>query len=498
MTMSAAQNSSGNPGFPAGQPELRSHAFGQTSMPSLGFQGASGLRSQGNFGRNRTILMAAKDDFEVKDSKEDKEFREKESMNLAKKLAIDDIPDKIKDQRVLMRVDFNVPMKDGEITDPKRIVSTIPSIKYLLDNGAKSVVLMSHLGRPDGQKNDKFSLAPVVDTVSELVGKDVTFVPDCVGEDAQKVTAEAKDGQVILLENLRFYPAEEGKGVVNGEKVKATKEEIADFREQLTSHGDIYVNDAFGTAHRAHSSMVGIDVETKASGFLLKKELEYFGKVLDNPERPLTVCMGGAKVKDKIQLIYNMLDIVDEMIIGGGMAFTFDKVLNGTEIGSSLYDDEGADVVKDIMKKAEEKGVKIHLPVDYKCGDKFAEDAKTMIRTQAEGIEEGWMGLDIGPETIKKNSEVIKRSKTIFWNGPQGVFEMKPFAEGSLKMLDDIIDATAAGATSVAGGGDTVALLNSIAGSEEKLSHVSTGGGASLELVEGKQLPGVLALSEKE
>lgn len=235
------------------------------------------------FGRSSTIMMAADGGFEVKDSKEDKEFREKESMNLSKKLAIDDIPNKIKDQRVLMRVDFNVPMKDGEITDPKRIVSTIPSIKYLLDNGAKSVVLMSHLGRPDGEKNDKFSLKPVVGKVSELVGKDVTFVDDCVGEDAMKVTAAAKDGQVILLENLRFYAAEEGKGVVNGEKVKATKEEVAEFREQLTSHGDIYVNDAFGTAHRAHSSMVGVDVETKASGFLLKKELEYFGKVLDNP-----------------------------------------------------------------------------------------------------------------------------------------------------------------------------------------------------------------------
>merc|ERR1712147_78644 len=216
------------------------------------------------------------------------------------------------------------------------------------------------------------------------------------------------------------------------------------------------------------------------------KELEYFSKVLDSPERPLTVVMGGAKVKDKIQLIYNMLDIVDEMIIGGGMAFTFDKVLNGTQIGSSLFDEEGAATVPDIMKKAEEKGVKIHLPTDYVCADKFAEDAKTEIKTQKEGIQDGWMGLDIGPESIKANTEVIKRAKTLFWNGPQGVFEMKPFAKGSLTMLDDIIDATAGGATSVAGGGDTVALLNSIAGSEEKLSHVSTGGGASLELVEGK------------
>jgi len=289
-----------------------------------------------------------------------------------------------------------------------------------------------------------------------------------------------------LLENLRFYLAEEGKGEVNGEKVKATDAQVADFRSQLTSFGDIYVNDAFGTAHRAHSSMVGVDLETRASGFLLKKELEYFSKVLEGPERPLTVVMGGAKVKDKIQLIYNMLDIVDEMIIGGGIAFTFDKVLNGTAIGASLYDEEGAKTVPDIMQKAKEKGVKIHLPTDYVCADKFAEDAKTCIRTNAEGIDEGWLGLDIGPKTIATNAEVIRRSKTIFWNGPQGVFEIPAFASGSLSMLDEIIAATAGGATSVAGGGDTVALLKKVPGSAEKLSHVSTGGGASLELVEGK------------
>ena len=418
-------------------------------------------------------------------------------MSLSKKLAIDHIPHLIKGSRVLMRVDFNVPMKDGQISDPKRIVSTLPSINYLLDNGAKSVVLMSHMGRPKGAPNDKFSLAPLVPAVSDYIGKKVTWVPDCVGAEASKVTANAKDGEVVLLENLRFYTAEEGKGEINGEKVKATEAEVADFRKQLTTHGDLYVNDAFGTAHRAHSSMVGIDVETRASGFLLKKELEYFSKVLEGPDRPLTVVMGGAKVKDKIQLIYNMLDIVDEMIIGGGMAFTFDKVLNGTNIGSSLFDEEGAKTVPDIMKKAQEKGVKIHLPTDYVCADKFAEDAKTMIRTNKEGIDDGWLGLDIGPNSIAANAEVIRRSKTVFWNGPQGVFEMPAFAQGSLSMLDEIISATEKGATSVAGGGDTVALLKKVKGSAEKLSHVSTGGGASLELVEGKQLPGVVALSEQ-
>ena len=354
------------------------------------------------------------------------------------------------------------------------------------------------MGRPKGQKNEKFSLAPLVPAVSDYIGKKVTWVPDCVGTEASKVTANAKDGEVVLLENLRFYTAEEGKGEVNGEKVKASADEISAFRKQLTTHGDLYVNDAFGTAHRAHSSMVGIDVETRASGFLLKKELEYFSKVLEGPDRPLTVVMGGAKVKDKIQLIYNMLDIVDEMIIGGGMAFTFDKVLNGTSIGSSLFDEEGAKTVPDIMKKAQEKGVKIHLPTDYVCADKFAEDAKTMIRTNKEGIDDGWLGLDIGPNSIAANAEVIRRSKTVFWNGPQGVFEMPAFAQGSLSMLDEIIAATQKGATSVAGGGDTVALLKKVKGSAEKLSHVSTGGGASLELVEGKQLPGVVALSERQ
>jgi len=280
-----------------------------------------------------------------------------------------------------MRVDFNVPMKDGQITDPKRIVATLPSLNYILENEAKSLVLMSHMGRPKGNKNLKFSLEPLVPAIEDFLKKKVTWVPDCVGADTAKICAEAKDGEVLLLENMRFYTAEEGKGEINGEKVKATAEEIAAFRKQITGYGDIYVNDAFGTAHRAHSSMVGVDVETKAAGFLLKKELEYFSKVLDSPERPLTVVMGGAKVKDKIQLIYNMLDIVDEMIIGGGMAFTFDKVLNGTQIGSSLFDEEGAKTVPDIMKKAAEKGVKIHLPTDYVCADKFAEDAKTTIRT---------------------------------------------------------------------------------------------------------------------
>lgn len=345
---------------------------------------------------------------------------DEEMAKLSNKLGIDDLGDKIKGKKVLMRVDFNVPIQEGKVTDPKRISATIPSIKYLKDQGAAAIILMSHCGRPDGNVIPKFSLEQVVSTLEKELGgnESVTFVGDCIGEDVDKAIANAKDGEIILLDNLRFYAEETGSGKKDGEKFKPSEKEVEFFRGQLSKHGDIYVNDAFGTAHRAHSSMVGVDVPTKAAGFLMKKELDYFGKVLENPVRPLSVVMGGAKVKDKIQLIYNMLDVVDEMIIGGGMAFTFDKVLNGTEIGGSLYDEEGAEIVKDIMKKAEEKGVTIHIPTDYMCADKFAADAATEVKTSKDGIKEGWMGLDIGPDTIKANSEVIKRSNTVFWNGP--------------------------------------------------------------------------------
>ncbi len=280
--------------------------------------------------------------------------------------------------------------------------------------------------------------------------------------------------------------------------MKAGKAEIAEFRRHLTGLGDIYINDAFGTAHRAHSSMVGVDVPVRAAGFLMKKELEYFSKVLESPTRPMTVVMGGAKVKDKIQLIMNLLDIVDEMIIGGGMAFTFNKVMNGTKIGASLFDEEGAKLVPEILAKAAAKKVKIHLPTDFVCADKFAADAQIVTRNELQGIDDGWLGLDIGPNTIEANKLVISRSKTVFWNGPQGVFEMDPFSKGSISMLNSIVEATRNGSTSVVGGGDTVALLKKVKGSAEKMSHVSTGGGASLELVEGKQLPGVVALSNKD
>lgn len=337
---------------------------------------------------------------------------------LSKKLAIDNIPHLIKGKRILMRVDFNVPIKEGKIKDLTRIQGALPSINYCLENGAKSVVLMSHLGRPDGQRVEKHSMKPVVPALEDLLKKKVQFLNDCVGGEVERECSAATDGKVILLENLRFHLAEEGKGVINGEKVKASKDEIAAFRKSLTQLGDLYVNDAFGTAHRAHSSMVGVKVDTRAAGFLMKKELQYFSKILESPEKPLTVIMGGAKVADKIQLIMKLLELTDEMIIGGGMAFTFNKVLTGANIGKSLFDEEGAKIVPDIMKKAQERGVKIHIPTDYVIADKFEESANTQIRDIAQGIDDGWMGLDIGPKTIKANSEVLNRAKTVFWNGP--------------------------------------------------------------------------------
>jgi phosphoglycerate kinase len=296
---------------------------------------------------------------------------------LSKKLAIDNIPHLIKGKRVLMRVDFNVPIKEGKIKDTTRIQGALPSIKYCLENGAKSVVLMSHLGRPDGQRVEKHSMKPLVPALEDFLQKKIQFMDDCVGTEVERAATSADKGQILLLENLRFHMAEEGKGVVNGQKVKAPKDEIEAFRNSLTKLGDIYINDAFGTAHRAHSSMVGVKVDTRAAGFLMKKELQYFSKILESPEKPLTVVMGGAKVADKIQLIMNLLNLVDEMIIGGGMAFTFNKVVNNANIGKSLFDEEGAKIVPEIMAKAKERGVKIHLPQDYVIADKFEETANT-------------------------------------------------------------------------------------------------------------------------
>ncbi|XP_001380823.2 phosphoglycerate kinase 1-like [Monodelphis domestica] len=415
-------------------------------------------------------------------------------MSLSNKLTLDKVD--LKGKRVIMRVDFNVPMKNKEITNNQRIKAALPSISYCLDNGAKSVVLMSHLGRPEGiPMPEKYSLEPVAVELKSLLGKDVLFLKDCVGPEVEKACTNPPSGSIILLENLRFHVEEEGKGKdASGNKIKADPAKVEAFQASLSKLGDIYVNDAFGTAHRAHSSMVGVILPQKVSGFLMKKELTYFSKALESPERPFLAILGGAKVADKIQLINNMLDKVNEMIIGGGMSYTFRKVLNNMEIGTSLFDEEGAMIVKDLMAKAEKNGVKITLPVDFVIADKYDENAKIGQATLASGIPAEWMGMDCGPESSKKYAEAVARAKQIVWNGPVGVFEWEPFARGTKELMNNVVEATSRGCITIIGGGDTATCCAKW-NTEDKVSHVSTGGGASLELLEGKILPGVAALS---
>lgn len=418
-------------------------------------------------------------------------------MSVSSKLSIDAVD--VAGKRVFIRVDFNVPFDktDGKtITNTQRIDAALPTIQHVLDKGAKSVVLASHLGRPDGMPNPKLSMKPVAEVVSEKLGKPVTFLEDCVGEAVETACADPTTGTVFLLENLRFHVEEEGKGKnAEGEKVKADKEKVAEFRASLSKLADIYVNDAFGTAHRAHSSMVGVDLPQKTAGFLMKKELDYFGKALDNPSRPFLSILGGSKVSDKIQLINNLLDKVDEMIIGGGMCYTFKKVVDGMSIGKSLYDEEGAKIVVDIVNRAKEKGVTLHFPVDFVCAPEFSPDAPDSVCTAADGISDDLMGLDAGPETQAAMKEVVMRAKTIVWNGPVGVFEFAKFETGTKTLMEDVVSATREGCTSIIGGGDTATAAMKY-DAETKVSHVSTGGGASLELLEGKELPGVANLSD--
>src|SRR6201996_593087 len=417
-------------------------------------------------------------------------------MSLSNKLSITDVD--VKDKRVLIRVDFNVPLdSDKHVTNNQRIVGALPTIKYAVDHGAKAVILMSHLGRPDGKKNDKYSLKPVVPELEKLLGKDVVFTDDCVGPEVEETVNKASGGQVLLLENLRFHAEEEGSSKdADGKKVKADKDAVAKFRQGLTALGDVYVNDAFGTAHRAHSSMVGVDLPQKASGFLMKKELDYFAQALENPKRPFLAILGGAKVSDKIQLIDNLLGKVNSLIICGGMAFTFKKTLEGVKIGNSLFDQPGSEKVAELVEKAKKNNIKIVLPVDYITADKFDKDAQTGTATDAEGIPDGWMGLDCGDKSIELYKEAIDEAQTILWNGPPGVFEFDKFANGTKKTLDAAVAAAGGGKIVIIGGGDTATVAAKY-GVEDKLSHVSTGGGASLELLEGKDLPGVSALSSK-
>jgi phosphoglycerate kinase len=381
----------------------------------------------------------------------------------------------------------------GKITNPARIVAALPTIKYAIEKGASKIILMSHLGRPDGKVVPKYSLEPVSSELGNQLNKPVVFVNDCVGPDVEAAVNSAPYGSIILLENLRFHIEEEGK---DSNKVKADPTKVAEFRQNLTKLGDIYVNDAFGTAHRAHSSMVGVKLSQRASGFLVKKELEFFAKALEHPEHPFLAILGGAKVSDKIQLIDNLLDKVDSLIICGGMAFTFKKTLENVSIGNSLFDAAGSEKVAGLVEKAKKNNVKLVLPVDYITGDKFDKGAQVAEASDSEGIPDGWMGLDAGKKSRELFRNTVLEAKTILWNGPPGVFEFPAFAAGSKALLDANIEAAHNGAVVIVGGGDTATVVAQYA-AEDKLSHVSTGGGASLELLEGKVLPGVADLSEK-
>jgi len=402
-------------------------------------------------------------------------------------------------KRVFIRVDFNVPQDKatGAITNNARIAAALPTIQYALEKGA-SVVLASHLGRPDGKVIAKFSLKPIAVELEKLLGKPVKFLNDCVGAEVEASCAALKAGEVVLLENLRFHIEEEGKikeKQADGteKSIKADPAKVTEFRASLSKLADVYVNDAFGTAHRAHSSMVGVTLKDKAAGFLMEAELVAFAKVIENPQRPLLAILGGAKIADKIPLINNLLDKANAIIIGGGMAFTFKKVIENVEIGASLFDPEGAKIVAELATKAKAKGVKLVLPVDYVAADKFDANAATKVVTDQEGIPAGWLGLDVGPKSIALFRETILASKTIIWNGPAGVFEFEKFAAGTKAQADAVAEATKLGAVTVIGGGDTATAAKKFK-IVDKVTHCSTGGGASLELLEGKILPGVAFL----
>ena len=386
-----------------------------------------------------------------------------------------------KDKKALIRVDFNVPLDENfKVTDDTRITAAKPTIEQVLNDGG-SVILMSHLGRPKG-KEDKYSLKHIVDKTSEILGVKVKFADDSRGETAKNAAADLKPGEVLLLENLRFYKEEE-----DGDK---------DFAKELASLGDIYVNDAFGTAHRAHASTTIIAQffpENKTFGLLLAKEIESLEKVLKNSEHPVTAVLGGSKVSSKITVIENILDKVDHMIIGGGMTFTFIKALGGN-VGDSICETDKLELALEILSKAKEKNVHIHIPVDVVAANAFSNDAETQI-VDVRHVPDGWQGLDAGPKSLENFKEVILKSKTILWNGPLGVFEMEKFANGTIELGNFIAEATEKGAFSLVGGGDSVSAVKQF-GLEDKMSYVSTGGGAMLEMLEGKTLPGIAAISE--
>ena len=394
------------------------------------------------------------------------------------KKSVDDI--NVKGQRVLVRCDFNVPLIDGKITDENRLVAALPTIKKLIADGGK-VILCSHLGKPKGEPKPELSLAPVAVRLSELLGQEVKFAadPEVVGPNAKAAVAAMKDGDVILLENTR-YRAEETKNEDN-------------FSQELASLCDVYVDDAFGTAHRAHCSNVGVTkyVDTCVVGYLMQKEIDFLGNAVDHPERPFVAILGGAKVSSKISVINRLLDKVDTLIIGGGMAYTFSKAQRG-KIGTSLSEDDYLEYALDMLKKAKEKGVKLLLPIDHKIGDAFSNDCNTAIVKSGE-IPDGWEGMDIGPETEKLFCDAVKDAKTVVWNGPMGCFEMPNFAHGTKAVAAALAETDA---VTIIGGGDSAAAVNQL-GYGDKMTHISTGGGASLEFLEGKELPGVAAANDK-
>lgn len=385
----------------------------------------------------------------------------------------------VQGKRVIVRCDFNVPMKEGVITDDIRIVSALPTIRYLVEQGAK-VILMSHMGRPDGEPNMKYTLKPVADRLTELLGQEVLFVssPVVVDEDVKAAAAGLAEGSVMLLENVRFRKEETKNG--------------ADFAKELASLADIFVNDAFGTAHRAHSSTAGIaDYLPAVSGFLIEKEVEFLGNAVENPKRPFVAIMGGAKVGDKIPVIENLLKKVDTLIIGGGMSYTFYKA-EGLEIGTSILDKDSLEIAPQLLKKAEAAGVKMLLPIDVVVADEFNNDAKSAI-VDKDAIPTDMMGLDIGPKTVELYKAAIADAETIVWNGPMGVFEMENFAHGTRAIAEALAESKA---VTVIGGGDSAAAVEQF-GLADKMTHISTGGGASLEFLEGKVLPGVAVLEDK-
>lgn len=396
-------------------------------------------------------------------------------MNVLNKKSVEDID--VKGKKVLVRCDFNVKMENGVITSDKRIVASLPTINYLLDNGAK-LILCSHLGRPKGEFKPEFSLAPVAARLGELLGKEVKMAKDVVGESAQALAADLKEGEVLLLENVRFHAEE-------------TKNDPA-FSKALASLAEIYVNDAFGSAHRAHSSTTGVaDYLPAVGGYLIRKELEYIGGALENPKRPLVAILGGAKVSDKIGVITNLMEKVDTLIVGGGMAYTF-FAAQGHSVGTSICEEDKIEMAKEMMETAKAKGVNFLIPVDNRVGLEYKEDTENKI-VDSDDIPDGWMGLDIGPKTEALFAEAVKDAGTVIWNGPMGVSEWKNFASGTIAVATAIAES---GAISIVGGGDSAAAVQKL-GFADKMSHISTGGGASLEFLEGKDLPGVVALNDK-